>query len=114
MSNLISSLTELDVVILKNLESSIVSIYKINKEHHLFLPMLEKYPSLRSAKYVIYPNINSNNSKVFLAADGSEVLTYDGGISEFILLPSDLYSQPQSIVISSSLCETNSVSSYSW
>lgn len=114
MSSLISKLEKLDIVILKNLESSIVSIYKINKEHHLFQPILDKHPQLVDAEYIIYPNLNSTSSKIFLAIDGSELLTYNGGISEFILLPSDLETRTQSLVISASSCETNSLSNYSW
>ena len=114
MNNLISDLKKLDLVILKNLESSIVSIYKINKEHHLFKPILEKYPKLNNAEYIIYPNINNNNSKIFLDYNGTEILSYDGGISEFVLLPSDLYVESQSIIIDESLITTNCMSNYSW
>lgn len=114
MSSSIKSLKKLDLVTLKNIESSIVSIYKINKDHGLFKPILEAYPILTNAEYVIYPNINNSHSKIFLDSDGEELLTYDNGLSEFILLPSDLYSTFSEIEIDEGSLEFNTTSNYHW
>ena len=66
MQNLLDKLPNLSSVMLKNLESSIVSLYRINKEHRLFLPILQQNPELKAAEYIIYPNINGNTNKIFL------------------------------------------------
>ena len=114
MNKLINNLKNLDIVILKNIESAVVSIYKINKEHRLFQPILKEYPQLSNAEYIIYPNINNNQNKIFLDENGYEILSYDGGISEFILIASNLYSNKQPIVGNETPYNTNSLSNYSW
>lgn len=113
MCRSINSLSKLDFVTLKNLESSVVSLYRIDKDHHLFKPILEDYPQLEQAEYIIYPNINNNYIKKFLDIEGFELLEYSGGVSEFILLPSDLLANCEKIKSYINI-DTNNVSNYSW
>ncbi|MFY4818414.1 hypothetical protein ACOTWJ_09290 [Aliarcobacter butzleri] len=87
MKNIKEMLPNLSSLIIKNLESSVTSIYKLNKEHRFFLSILRDKPELSSAEYIIYPNINGNTDKIFLSGDGSEILSYEKNVSEFILIP---------------------------
>ena len=113
MCRSISSLTKLDFVTLKNLESSVVSLYRIDKDHHLFKPILKDNPKLEKAEYIIYPNINNNSIKKFLDIEGFELLEYSGGVSEFILLPSDLLTNCEKIESYVNI-DANNMSNYSW
>lgn len=114
MSQLMERLSKLDLVTLKNIEASVVSLYKINKAHRLFIPILKANPALEEAEYIVYPNINNNGSKIFLNRDGEELLSYHGGISEFILLPCDFNTNSQSISLDRTHINSNYASSYSW
>ena len=90
MQNIKEMLPNLSSLIIKNLESSVTSIYKLNKEHRFFLSILQDNPELSSAEYIIYPNINGSTEKIFLTIDGSEILSYEKNVSEFILMPCEI------------------------
>ena len=89
MSLIADILKEINPSILRNIENSFSSIYKINKEHHLFISLLNENDKLKNAEYIVYPNINNNINTIFLDASGKEVLVFKEGISEFILLPTN-------------------------
>jgi hypothetical protein len=87
MEKITNKLKKIDITTIQNIENSVLSIYKIDKNHHFFISLLKDYPSLKDAEYIVYPNINSSTAKLFLDIDGQEILKYEQGISEFILLP---------------------------
>lgn len=89
MSSIIETLYEINPTILRDIDQSFSSIYKVNKKHHIFISLLEKNPVLIDAEYIVYPNINNVINTIFLDNSGKEVLVYNEGVSEFILLPSD-------------------------
>ncbi len=89
MINITEKLKKIDLAIVRNIETAVLSIYKVNKAHHLFAPLLKENPILKDAEYIVYPNINNSTAKVFLNNEGIELLKYTSGISEFILLPCD-------------------------
>jgi hypothetical protein len=99
MLNITDKLKKIDVAIVRNIETAVLSIYKINKTHHLFASLLTDNPILEDAEYIVYPNINNSTAKVFLNFEGIELLKYTSGISEFILLPCDFETSSASISI---------------
>lgn len=90
---------KLDPEITSDILNCLASIYKINKEHRLFIKLLNEYHELKNAEYVVYPNLNSSIPTRFLDQDGSHLLSYTGGVSEFILISLDIDIQKQTISI---------------
>lgn len=99
MNNIKEKLPNISLLNIRNLESSIVSIYKLNKEHRFFISILEQNPEIDCAEYIIYPNINGQMDKIFLDKYGSEILIYEDSVSEFILIPCDFEELKKSIMI---------------
>jgi hypothetical protein len=89
MSAITETLHQISQSTLRDIDMSYSSIYKINKEHRLFILLLQENSELSAAEYIVYPNINNNLKTIFLDSSGEEVLVYNKGVSEFILLPAD-------------------------
>jgi hypothetical protein len=108
-------LKKLSADILNSINSYIVTLYKVNKNHRLFLELKKQYPELEAAEYVVYPNLNNSIPTTFLSQDGEELLVYQDGISEFILISLDSKVIQESISISNPyILNTNTNGNFSW
>lgn len=106
---------KLDSDIVSDILNCLASIYKINKNHRLFTKLLEKHNELNTAEYVVYPNLNSSIPTRFLDKDGKNILSYTGGVSEFILVNLDIDFQNQTISIRNPfISELKNNGSFSW
>ncbi len=107
--------SKLDSEITSDVLNYIVSIYKVNKDHRLFIELKDKYTQLADAEYVVYPNLNSSIPTRFLDANGKEIFSYDGGVSEFILISFDFDIELDSISIENPyVSELNKNGNFSW
>jgi hypothetical protein len=107
--------SKLDADIMGDILNCLASIYKINKEHRLFAKLLEEHTELSNAEYVVYPNLNSSLPTRFLNEDGVNILSYAGGVSEFILISLDIDFQNQAISIRNPfISELKENGSFSW
>lgn len=106
---------KLDADILGDILNCLASIYKINKGHRFFTKLLEEHKELSSAEYVVYPNLNSSLPTRFLDKDGVNILSYTGGVSEFILISLNIDFQTQTISIKNPfISELKENGSFSW
>lgn len=111
MAATIGTLVKLDTMVARDVKCLISSLYKINKEHHIFLEMKNKHPELNDAEYIVYPNFNSLQVTRFLDKEGLELFQSTEGVSEFILLPCDFEVKQYNIDIKNPyVMETNHVS----
>lgn len=117
MKTVIDSLTKLDPILARSVKCMVASLYKIDKEHRLFINLKNKHSVLEDAEYVVYPNINNLMMTKFLDKDGAELLSYSDGVSEFILLSFDSEVKHSSISITNPYVmnpNSNTIGSLSW
>lgn len=70
-------LTNLSPTLLSDIRGYFCSINKIDTSSSIFHKLLEKYPDLNNAVYIVNPNINNFNGSVFLDSKGEVVLYAD-------------------------------------
>lgn len=106
---------KLDANIMSDILNCLASIYKINKSHRLFTKLLEEHNELSGAEYIVYPNLNNSIPTRFLDKDGNNILSYTGGVSEFILVSLDIDFQNQTISIRNPfISELKNNGSFTW
>jgi len=106
---------KLDESIASDILNCLASLYKVNKEHRLFKKLMEEHTELQNAEYVVYPNINRSLPTRFLDMNGENILSYDGGVSEFILISLDIDFENQTISIQNPfVSELKNNGSFSW
>ena len=70
MSEIENIFEKLDLDIQNSIKSYMASLFKINKEHRLFIELQTKHPELIEAEYVVYPNLNNLIPTKFLNKEG--------------------------------------------